>query len=424
MKRLSVIVIFSFLTLSVFPQKAERGKKSADIYKKSAVVKTFRTCMKEKNYAKAKQTLDEAVNKYDEAKVDAQLYRYKMDVLNELIGMENRKIYLKSNPDTIGYFNYMYELYVTGLTCDTLEQNELAERQAMGKKATPRLRKGVGGTMLTYRKNILNAGKFYYKKRDYKNAFRFLDMYSKTKSSAIFVDSKGVSILNDPDDKTEVAVLAALSAYGSCDYRSVIAYLPESLNDKNCESQLFEIGSKAYAELGDTTQMLSMLEEGFRLYPDAEYFFVTLTKSYNDRGEYEKALLKAEKMTELYPDNRDYWFMKGTEQALIGKKEGALASFGKCIEIKADDAAAFSSIGNIYLSEAHEAYAQFDLSRTDPDYTKKKQWINELYKKSRTAFEQAKKFDEANLELWLSGLREAYFKLNSGRELRALEKYK
>lgn len=424
MKSLSVILILSFLTLSVFAQKAEGGKKSSDIYKKSAVVKTFRTCMKEKNYAQARQTLDEAIKKYGEAKEDAQLYRYKMDALNELIGMENRKIYLKSNPDTVGYFNYMYELYVTGLTCDTLEQNEMARRQTMGKKATPKLRKGVGAMMLTYRNNILNAGKFYYKKRDYKNAFRFLDMYAKTKSSGIFVDSKGFSILTDPDDKTEISVLAALSAYGSGDYRSVIGYLPESLNDKNYKSQLLEIGSKAYAELGDTTQMLSVLEEGFRLYPDTDYFFVTLTKSYNDRGEFEKALQKAERMTELYPNNRDYWFMRGTEQALTGKKEDALASFGKCIEIKADDAEAFSSIGNIYLSEAHEAYAQFDLPRTDSNYTKKKQAINDLYKKAKTAFEQAKKFNEANQTLWLSGLREAYFKLNRGRELRALEKYK
>ena len=424
MKKICIFIILSFLALSVFAQKAEKGKKTADVFKKSAVVKAYRTCMKEKNYAKAKQTLDEAVKKYGEAKEDAQLYHYKMEALNELIGLENRKIYLKSNPDTIGYFNYMYELYVTGLACDSLEQKAIARKRDMGKKAEPKLRKGVGTTMLAYRKNILNAGKFYYKKRNYKDAFRFLNMYAQTKSSDIFVDSKGVSILEDPDDMTEVSVLAALSAYGSGDYRSVIGYLPESLNDKNYKSQLLEIGSKAYAELGDTTQMLSVLEEGFRLYPDTDYFFVTLTKSYNDRGEFEKALQKAERMTELYPNNRDYWFMRGTEQALTGKKEDALASFGKCIEIKADDAEAFSSIGNIYLSEAHEAYAQFDLPRTDSNYTKKKQAINDLYKKAKTAFEQAKKFNEANQTLWLSGLREAYFKLNRGRELRALEKYK
>ena len=424
MKKICIFIILSFLTLSVFAQKAEKGKKTADVFKKSAVVKAYRTCMKEKNYAKAKQTLDEAVKKYDEAKEDAQLYHYKMEALNELIGLENRKIYLKSNPDTIGYFNYMYELYVTGLACDSLEQKAIARKCDMGKKAEPKLRKGVGTTMLAYRKNILNAGKFYYKKRNYKDAFRFLNMYAQTKSSDIFVDSKGVSILEDPDDMTEVSVLAALSAYGSGDYGGTITYLAESLNDKSFESQLLEIGSKAYGELGDTTQMLNVLENGFRLYPDAEYFFVTLTKFYNNQGDYEKALQKAERMTELHPNNRDYWFMKGTEQALLGMKEEALASFGKCVEIKADDAEAFSSIGNIYLSEAHDAYARFNLPRSNPAYTKERQAINDLYRKAAKAFEQAKKFSEANLSLWLSGLREAYFKLNKGRELRALEKYK
>ena len=38
--------------------------------------------------------------------------------------------------------------------------------------------------------------------------------------------------------------------------------------------------------------------------------------------------------------------------------------------------------------------------------------------------ENAKKYDENNVQLWLTGLRESYFKLNKGRELRSLDKYK
>jgi hypothetical protein len=40
------------------------------------------------------------------------------------------------------------------------------------------------------------------------------------------------------------------------------------------------------------------------------------------------------------------------------------------------------------------------------------------------AYESARKFDENNQDLWLSGLRETYFKLNKGKELKALEKIK
>lgn len=425
MKLKGVCILLALLLMASvsFAQKTGGDKKTGDVFKRAAVVKAYRTAMKEKNYAKAKQGLDEALKKYAEAAKDAQLYKYKMEALNELIGVENRKIYLKSKPDTVSYFNYMYELYTTGLKCDTVEQEAVTAKKAEGKKASPKLRYGVAQMMLPFRKNLLSAGKFYYKKKDYANAFRFLDMYAQTKVAKVFLDSKDNTTISDPEDMQEVAVLAVLSAYGSENYSGTMKYLPESLADKDLEPKLLEVGCKSAAEMGDTVEMVRLLETGFENYPETEYFFMTLMKYYNDRTDFEQALDKALQMTERFPDKRDYWFMAGKEQMLLGKNKEALESFAKCLEINADDAESFSAIGNIYLHDAHEAYAQFNVPLSDPSYTKKKAAINALYKEACTAFEQAKKFDENHQELWLSGLREAYFKLNRGKELRALEKY-
>ena len=211
---------------------------SAEKFKKSAVVKAFRGYMKDKNYAKAKAEIDNAVATYEVANKDAELYKYKMAALDELIGAENNKIYLQSNPDTTSFFNYIYELYLTGLKCDSLEQRYVAARHAEHKKAEPKLRRGVGQTMLPYRRNMLNAGKFYYKKRDYANAFKFLDMYAQTKSTDVFIDAKGNSIIDDPDDVSSVSVLAVLSAYCSNNYSGVMSYLPESLKDEEFVPQM------------------------------------------------------------------------------------------------------------------------------------------------------------------------------------------
>ena len=393
-------------------------------YKRASVVKTYRTCMKEKNFTRARQVLIDAISQHSEASADAQMYRYKLDVLNELIGVENRKIYLNSKPDTVSFFNYMYELYQTGLQCDSVEQQALAVRRNEGKKATPKLRAGVGQTLLPYRKNLLNAGKYYYKKKAYADAYRFFNMYLQTKTSDIFIDSKGNSIVVDPDDEVDVSVLSVLSAYGSSNYSGVNTYLAESLKDEQLRPQLLEIGSKTAVEQKDTTQMVTLLEQGFDAYPDVEYFFVTLVKHYNDQGEYGQALQKVQRMTSLYPQRRDYWYMEGTELVLLNRYEDALNAFQQCITIKADDAEAWASVGSIYLHQAHVAYAQFNLPLSDPSYAKEKDAINQLYRQSCTAFEQSRKFDEANTSLWLAGLREAYFKLNRGKSLKALEKYK
>lgn len=421
LKNFCIFCVGLILSAPLFAQKTNGGNET---FKKSAVVKAYRGYIKEKNYAKARQEVEEAIKKYEEAAIDVVLYKYDIDALNELIGLENRKIYLNANPDTTAFFNYMYDLYVAGLTCDSLEQTEMKALKAEGKKPKPKLRTEVGQTLLPYRKNLLSAGKYYYRKKDYTNAYKFINMYAQTKSADVFIDMKGNSIVADPDDLQEVSVLAVLSAYGSSNYRGVISYLSESLNDKDLDPKLLEIGSKSVAELGDTTEMLALLEQGFKAYPETEYFFITLTKYYNDEGEFAKALEKAIKMTELYPDKRDYWFMAGKEQVLLEKYTEALTSFEKCIEIKADDAESFSAMGNIYLHDAHAAYAQFNVPLSDPSYAKKKTSINELYKKACGAFEQAKKFEENNPTLWLDGLREAYFKLNNGKGLKTLEKYR
>ena len=381
--------------------------------------------MKDKNFKQARQVLDDAMRDNPEtAAQDAQLYKYKADALVELISAENRKIYLKSNPDTVTFFNYIYDLYVTGLACDSLEQSEIHAKMAEGKKADPKLRSEMGQTMLSYRTNLLGAGKFYYRKKNYANAFKFLDMYAQTKTADVFLDSKGRTIVPDSSDIQEVSVLATLSAYGSSNYQGVMDYLTESLTDTARASKLLEVGSKSAAELGDTTEMLRLLEDGFFAYPGTEYFFMTLTKYYNEHGDYAQALQKATRMAQLYPQNRDYWFLVGKEQMLLDKYPEALASFQECVKLVPEDAESFSAIGNIYLNDAQHADAQFNVPISDPSYAKKKAAVNSHYRRACTAFEQARKYAENTPELWLSGLREIYFKLNKGKELRLLEKYK
>ena len=418
MVQLITICIALFTLFATSAQGAEKP------YRRASVVKSYRTCMKEKNFAQARQVLTDAIRQYPEAAADAQLYRYKMEALGELIGVENRKIYLHNKPDTLSFFNYMYELYVTGLQCDSVEQRTLSEKQAEGKKAVAKFRSGVGQSLLPYRKNLLAAGKFHYTKKSYAEAFRFLDMYVQTKTADVFVDSKGNSILTDPDDRVDASVLSVLSAYGSSNYSGVMKYLSESLKDESLLPQLLEIGAKTSAELSDTLQMVRYLEQGFNAYPDVEYFFVTLVKHYNDHGDYAKSLDKVHRMTTLYPQRRDYWYMEGTELVLLDRYEEAIQAFQQCVNIKADDAEAWASIGSVHLHQAHVAYENFDLPKSNPAYNKQKNAITQRYREACTAFEQSRKFDEKNTSLWLEGLREVYFRLNRGKSLRALEQYK
>ena len=90
MKKNLILLVFSFSFIVSY----------ALPYKRASVVKSYRTSMKEKNFVQARQVLIDAMREHSEAASDAQLYRFKLDAINELIGVENRKIYLNSKPDT------------------------------------------------------------------------------------------------------------------------------------------------------------------------------------------------------------------------------------------------------------------------------------------------------------------------------------
>lgn len=421
---MNVKYFYSFVVLLFVMICASAQEKKADTWKKSVTIKAFKTNMKEKKYSQAKNEIDGAIKKYPDAAKDAQMYVLKAEALTELITGENRKIYLNQKPDTVQYFNYMYEMYSTGLMCDSLEQASITEKVAIGKKAVAKYRPVLANKLMTYRKKILTAGKFFYKKKDYANAYKFFDMYAQTKTAGMLSDKVSRNEIDKEEDLTEVASLAVLSAYASSNSQGVLKYLSESLKDKNLEKNILEIGSKATAELGDTTEMVNLLENGFYNYPETEYYFITLVKYYNEKQLFDKALVKATRMTELFANNRDYWFVRGKEELLLEKYDEALVSFCKCVEIKADDAESFSALGNIYLHEAHVKYAQFSLPLNHPDYGRMKDEIKTAYTNAMNNFEQAKKFDESKTALWLEGLREVYFKLNKGKELKSLDAFK
>lgn len=425
MCRLCFCIMFLLLSISsMLAQQKEDGKKDADLFKRGVVVKNYRALMKASNYTKANSEIDAALKQYEAARKDPSLYKLKVDALTGMIDAENRKIYLNQKPDTAKYFSCMYELYEAALACDSTEQLELAQMEAEGKKSGSKYRKVLGPAMLTYRKKILNAGKFHYNKKEYGKAYSFFDMYAKTKTAPVFETKDGGTLVDDPDDMTDVAGLAVLSAYASGNNQGVLHYLDESLNDKEKRSKFVELGSRSAAELGDTAKMVTLLEKGFHSYPSIDYFFITLSKYYNEHEEYEKALDIALAKVKYHPNNRDYWFIAGKGQLLLNKYADALVSFKKCVEIKADDAESYSSIGGIYLHDAHELYSKLEVKVTDPTYASKKAEINELYKHACEAYEKARSYNENDTELWLSGLRESYFKLNRGKSLKALEKYK
>ncbi|MCR5313995.1 MAG: hypothetical protein K6E54_10245 [Bacteroidaceae bacterium] len=418
MKKVIGIILF-FATQIVLAQEKPAETTKQQVYKKSTVMKPVKAYMKAEKYNQALTEIDNAFNKFEQARVEPAFYDYKVKAYQQLVLQENRKMYLANKPDTAKYFNYLYEMYDQALRCDSIEQIPDYDGQCKFK-----YRFENAQILNAFRKNLKVSTNFFYTKKQYDKAYRFVNMYCMTKTAPIFYDKKGQFILPEENDNTEMAVLAVLSAYGSNNNEGVVKYLDEAMKDATTRFQLLELGCKAYFALNDTAQAVHRLREGFMLNPEQEYFFMSLVKYYNSKNNPKESLMLADTMVTKFPNNRDYWFVKAKQEEILGLQDQAIASLNKAVSIKENDAESYSSIGALYSDKALQLYRKNTLSVTSPGYRQFRANLKELYNHAKIAYECAKKAAPDNKALWFDGLRNAYFKLNMGKELKELEKIK
>ena len=384
-------------------------------YKKSAYTKELKSDMKAAAYAKVVNLVKEAVGKFPEqAGTDPEFFHFSM-LANQALALEEaKKMYLDQKADTLKYFDYIFDVFRNGLMCDSLASIPNAK----------------GKVNKTYYKSIITllaqdynklpaAAKFAFQKKEYKRAYNFADLYL---TDAYPNGEKW----QQPKSETEVqplSAIAVLSAYAQNDFNKALTYMPQALGESNRRQQILEIACRCYEQLQDTAGLELKLLDGVKTYPSSQFFFFTLVKLYNDQQRYADALAVTNQMLQHNSRSRDFWFIRGKEEAYLNKQDDALQSFTTATEIKTDDAESYSAIGNIYLERSHELYER-QKGLTGQALQAIKDEMHSLYIKSKTAFEQAKKHDEHNTALWLAGLRELYFKLNMGKELKAIEKIK
>lgn len=416
-------ILFTLLALCSFaqdkPKDDKKGGQKKEEYKVSSTIKTVRGFLKDSKNVEANNEVEKAVKQHPEARSSAQLYALKSQALHALVLGENRKMYLNQKPDTSKYFSYIYSLYEAALTCDSLDQLPDAKGRVQLKYRDTNQQR-----LLQFRKNLSTADRYYYLKKDYQNAFKFGNLYLSTKHSPIFNKTKGGTALTDENDSVAHASLAVFLAYAYNNNKGVAKYIPTAMHDTARLAQIYEVGSKAYYELKDTISAHYLLFKGVKEFPTTDYFYMTLLKYYNEKKDYEKGLELVDSVLNHMPDNRNAWFLKAREHEYLEQHDKAIYAMSIVVEKHPEDYEAYAALGNMHLDKAHRLYQNFNMKVTDKGYQQGRRIINESYADAKDAFEKCKKYAEQKTDLWLDGLRECYYKLSFGKELKLLENLK
>ena len=373
-------------------------------YKRSALIRELKYNVKDGKYSSVLNNVQKAMEQYPEStQNDAELYYYNTIAYNNLALAEARNMYLQSSTDTAKYFNYVYSMFVNGLKCDSLG-NVPNKKGRVDNKYNKEMQSLFDKNITT----INSATKYFFQKKDYKKAYDFADLFITQSDSA------------DNDVKT-ASTVAVLSAYSLEDYAKAVKYSELSLYESNLHEEILEVVCHCYEQLHDTALYEARLIDGVKQYTANKYFYGSLISLYNAQNEFRKSLEVINFILKVRPEDRDLWYIKGTEELYLNERDSALTSFSKAVQYKVDDAESYANIGNIYLYKSNELY-RMEGEAKGSELRSIKAELHMTYNNAKNALESARKYAPEQPDLWLSGLKEIYYKLNMGKELMILER--
>lgn len=380
-------------------------------FSRKTLKKEIRAKLKAEKYADADKQLRKAMEEHTELKLDVELNFIEAGIQDKLVEAENRKIFLNSGQDTTKYFSYIYGVYNYSIATGY---------------ANKKYRKTLSNYLFQYRNNLRSAGVFHYKKQQYNEAYKYFDMYLATTSFPLLTMREDYKA--DPDTAA-IARLTAISALGSKQYSNALYYLGLALADTVNQMNMYELGVKAALLNGDTITAYGYMQKGWEHDSTSQFFCFSLLDYYQDRQEYDSvlAIINTATHTVVQPEDSAtlsrLYYIRGKAYELKGMDAEAIQALDSATCYAPTSTKPPYNLGHIHLRHAHMASEDNTASPGTEEYKTKKAEILSIYTSAAKAFETVRRLAPSDTSLWLAQLRECYFKLNKGNELKKLEQY-
>ncbi len=361
----------------------------------------------------AEKSLTDALSGEEEAAKRAELYYTAALVQCRLNDIENEKIYLKRAYDTVLYYNSIYDAYKHFEECDSVESSSEY-------KGHFKFRPSVRRRLLEHRANLLNGGRFYLKKKNYAEAFRFLDLYL---SSAGYPALKSDFLGQTDAMYPRVAYWAIAAGYHIGAYESVIRYAPTALRYPKNRQYVQEYLCRSHLALNDTAAWVRELRRGVVNFPDHTYFFTGLQVFLDHKGEYDEASRLADRMIQYDPKNALFWYAKAL--ACVHKKDYRECVANCDVVLLLDsmnvEANYFKGLAYCYMAKASsEAMEKSELKSAA--YRKYRREMLTYYALAEKPLERVRRLSPDKASRWASLLYQVYLNQNKGAEFDEMER--
>ena len=217
-------------------------------------------------------------------------------------------------------------------------------------KVRPKFEKKISKA---YKDNLLyyiNAGGYYMEQKDFKNALKAFQAFREIKRSPLF---EGEKLAQTDSNSLMVDFFAIITAYQAGDKKLAIQYGEELKNSGYRQNEVYQILAQTYIEEGDTTNYITTMRDGLKLFPKEPYYSVNLINTYIVQNKYDEARTFLAQAIELNPENPQLYDVMGKLYEESNEEE-AIKWFSKALEVDPNYVESLCNIGRIYYNKAVE----------------------------------------------------------------------
>lgn len=391
MRHFILIIVAIVLALPASAQK-KQIREAEDIIKSG------------KNLEKAEQSMEKLLA--DSAnRQNTHIWALLIESLKGEYEQGNEKLYLKQKYDTAAFFKLGYKLFGTAQKLDSVEMWLAAHG-----KGKVRNRKKNASYLMPIRQNLYYGGLYFMAKKQFDDAYNFLDRYIDLRNETLFAHQP----IND--DLKGAAYGTVYCGLKLGDANKALRYFDIAAKDTAHAAQLIQMRAETAELQQDTAAYANWLSKGFNAYPSFHYFFPRLIDYYTSTGDNKKAMEVTEKALNTDPENTIFLFTKSNLLLNSG-------DYDSCIAISDTLIARGETMPDIYYNAGLAYFDKaIEIDKNRQPSRQKLRIIQQLYRKALPYLEKYRAMAPNQSKKWSLPLYTIYLNLNMGDEFDEINK--
>ena len=331
--------------------------------------------------------------------------------------MENQVKKLNEETDTLGMHQAAVAAWEAVQKCDEFDQ--LPDAKGKGKM---KFRSPAQTKYKNFGVSLVQAGQYFYQKKDYKAALNAWQAYLNMKNTPIFAEVADFPKDNFYDD---IVYYVSFLAYQEKDYTTAMKFAqqlaanPEKADEAN-EILLFS-KKETLKSKADSLEYVALVKDLHKANPESERYFNLLVDYYNHVDAAEK-LAWVEEEIAVNPKNKMPWAIKGEAMMNAEKWDEAVEAFKKAVEIDPEWVPCLFNTGISLNSKAIALNDQLMDKKTMGLTPENLEKVKDVLREAQIYLEKTREFDPDQLQTkWGYPLYRIYYSLGNKEKMAELE---